>query len=286
MTSSTSTFPYNASECADFLDLLRHSRDDVPSGYTTCIVGRLWSNVSNYRFINHHGQELTRLSRDQAIFIRSAAQSSRIPWFWSKLLLGVSDQYLSRFQNVFVDEFLHVHDWRRFMATAHDDWRLSISFSFLFLLPSILFLIILGSTHYFALCTILVSVASIVSGVILSIRHENLREANSAEGVSYLMAIQSQTLGFYPIALAFSLPKATTIWSGIFFLCQILFVLLDVLGAPWAFFAVSFVTLFTLCTVHLVLPTNASVWSSAAWFSLLSCITLRRLAAAQPDSLV
>jgi NADH:ubiquinone oxidoreductase subunit len=134
MTSSNSTFPYNASECADFLDLLRRSRDDEPNGYTTCIVGRLWSNVSNYRFINHHGQELTRLSRDQAIFVRSAAESSRIPRFWSKWLFGAPDQYLSRFDTVFVDEFLHAHDWRRFMATAHQDWRISIAFSFLYLL--------------------------------------------------------------------------------------------------------------------------------------------------------
>lgn len=268
MTSSTSTFPYNASECADFLDLLRHGRDDVPSGYTTCIVGRLWSNVSNYRFINHHGQELTRLSRDQAIFVRSSAQSYPVPWFLSRLLFGVSDQYLSRFQNVFVDEFLHAHDWRRFMATAHGDWRLSISFSLLFLLSSMLFLITLGPLHHFPLCTILVSIASIVSGIILSIRHENLREATSADGVSYLLAVQSQTRGFYPVALAFSLPKATSIWSGIFFLCQTLSILLDILGASLAFFSVSFITIFTLCTVYPFLP------------------TLRRSTAAQPDSQV
>jgi hypothetical protein len=89
---------------------------------------------ANYRFINHHGQELTRLSRDQAIFVRSAAESSRIPRFWSKWLFGAPDQYLSRFDTVFVDEFLHAHDWRRFMATAHQDWRISIAFSFLYLL--------------------------------------------------------------------------------------------------------------------------------------------------------
>jgi hypothetical protein len=146
-----------------------------------------------------------------------------------------------------------------------------------------LFLIPLRSLHRFSLCTILTSMASIVSGIILSIRHENLREAGSAEGVSYLLGVQSRTRGFYPIALAFSLPRAMCIWSGISFLCQVLFIVFDVLGAPSALFAVSFLALFILCITYTLRPTSANAWPGASWYCPLSCIIPRRSAAAKSD---
>jgi hypothetical protein len=40
MTSKVSTFPYDAVECANYLDLLKTARDDISSGYSTCLVGK------------------------------------------------------------------------------------------------------------------------------------------------------------------------------------------------------------------------------------------------------
>jgi len=77
--------------------------------------------------MNHHGQEVARLSRTQSIKDESEPQ---IPWILTALyalLFSAPDTYLARFNDVFIDEYVHANHWHRFMSASFNDWKMSLS---------------------------------------------------------------------------------------------------------------------------------------------------------------
>jgi hypothetical protein len=127
ITSNVSTFPYPAEQCASFLDLLRGCRNDPPSGYTNCTVARLWGNVAGYRFMNHHEQETTRLSRNQSILDGPRSEPHWVSSALSRLLFGVPETYRDRFEDISVDGYVYTNQWRLFMTSTYEDWKTSVS---------------------------------------------------------------------------------------------------------------------------------------------------------------
>lgn len=77
------------------------------------------------RFETHYGQEQARLSRDAAIFSeeKNEAQWTKIPA--SILTFKTSEIFNSRFDSLFVDQFVYANDWSAFMKASITDWQQS-----------------------------------------------------------------------------------------------------------------------------------------------------------------
>jgi len=140
MTSKVSTFPYGAAKCANFLDLLKASREDITSGYSTCLVARLWSFIVSNRFGTHYGQQNVRLSRDQAIIVESGSQKHLFFTSASRLFFGAPDMYTSLFDKIFVDDLVYEDQWHIFMSTCREDWKMSLNWVSAFIFPSLPYL--------------------------------------------------------------------------------------------------------------------------------------------------
>jgi hypothetical protein len=265
MTSKVSTFPYGAAECANFLDLLKTARDDISSGYSTCLVARLWSFIVSNRFGTHYGQEHVRLSRDQAILVETGSQKH---WFFtsaSRVFFGAPDMYTSLFDKIFVDDLVYEDQWRIFMSTCREDWKMSIYwvstlvFSSLFYLyqylhylsgiplahvsltksflsssdivtnslifrSSIVMSFVKMASPALTIATSLICSMSILAGMHLLVRHQELADSSASLAVQYLQANRSNTFGFQHMALIFSLPKALCLWSLGFFVAHWIFI--------------------------------------------------------------
>ncbi|KAJ3555241.1 hypothetical protein NM688_g2688 [Phlebia brevispora] len=97
MTSDTSTFPYSAEQSKEIAQILTtfQSSSDV-SGYARWTIARFWASVANYRTMNHHGQEVCRLSIDQSILESTAVSASswayeltsKEAFFWSSRVIS------------------------------------------------------------------------------------------------------------------------------------------------------------------------------------------------------
>jgi hypothetical protein len=134
ITSDTSTFPYNAEKCGQFIELLKSARDDIPKGFTTCSIARLWGIIANYRFTNHHNQEVARLSRNQSILGEQPYEPSWFSTGTSRLLFGIPDTHRAYLEDIYVYEMLHRTHWSSFISTCLDEWKLSLSWAFPLLL--------------------------------------------------------------------------------------------------------------------------------------------------------
>ncbi|KAG6889130.1 hypothetical protein C0995_003490 [Termitomyces sp. Mi166 len=95
MTSRNSTFPYDASECTQFLQLLRSFRGQMQNEYARCVIARLWQLVFKHRFETLYGEQHARLCRDQPILVDTARESRLLQKFASLLSFKTSDNYVS-----------------------------------------------------------------------------------------------------------------------------------------------------------------------------------------------
>ena len=77
------------------------------------------------RFETHYGQEQARLSRDAAIFVEenNEIQWTKIPP--SILTFKISETFNSRFDSLFVDQFVYANDWTAFMKSSIANWQQS-----------------------------------------------------------------------------------------------------------------------------------------------------------------
>ncbi|KAF9269667.1 hypothetical protein L218DRAFT_850859 [Marasmius fiardii PR-910] len=109
-------------ECFQLLDLLKLARDNMTDGNQVCVIARLWRSIYHHRFQSHHGQEIARLSRDQAILHRPQPS----PWFTtvlSILTLRTSTRYHVQLSDNFVDELVYISQWQPFVKRTIQDWK-------------------------------------------------------------------------------------------------------------------------------------------------------------------
>ncbi|KAL0946501.1 hypothetical protein HGRIS_012718 [Hohenbuehelia grisea] len=186
MTSPLSTFPYTPEEFTKHIELLRANRDYIADGHATCVVARLWTIVANHRFTTHYGDERSRLSRDQSIVLTGHDETVPgrfLPNLISRLSLGVSDQYLSKISDMFVDDLIYIDQWQKFIAQCFRDWRMSSlnAFALLILHAPLLWI---HAFPWLSLASSVLLVLSLISSAFLLFRHESLLDASAGEAVS------------------------------------------------------------------------------------------------------
>ncbi|KAJ3491301.1 hypothetical protein NLI96_g803 [Meripilus lineatus] len=209
--STVSTFPYDASECAQFLELIKTVKDcdRVTSIETKWSFARLWTMILNTRFEIHYGEEHCRLSRDQGILELETSQegAGHLYKVSSFLLWNAPKQYSSSLEKLWVDDIVYGVLWRQFITLCLKEWVIATFMSFLTIIINLL----LPSP----LMVPIVTLASIstFSGAMLTFKfHQSTLDSASQAAIFMTSACKEKTR-FQTISVLFSLPKALLLWT-------------------------------------------------------------------------
>ncbi|EPT00615.1 hypothetical protein FOMPIDRAFT_1023728 [Fomitopsis schrenkii] len=213
LTSTTSTFPYGAKECTDFLDVVKAAQECVPDGNIVATIARLWNTVVHHRFTIHHGEQYARLSRDQSILDCDATSPSRFFCLISRLCFRIPEANVRELDDLYVDNLVYVEPWRKAMKTHRADWLLHASWALALLIVDILSCIVPHYSHQLAMASMLFCNMSLVSAVLLTTRHQWATASDASDAATYLSEARRESSGFCWTALAFSLPKALFLWG-------------------------------------------------------------------------
>ncbi|KAF8960340.1 hypothetical protein BDZ97DRAFT_1922244 [Flammula alnicola] len=264
LTSSLSTFPYDATATEKFLNLLTASRDRIHDGHTVAIVARLWGLIMYNRYETHYGQEQSRLSRDTSILVDDIEEIQWTKPVFSFLTLGISEKYCKRLDKLFVDQFVYGSDWDSFMSYCIGGWQKTIigSAGLLALHIFCFFLPVLPALAYTS--ATLASLSLLISALLIH-RHEELDKSGASSGHEYLDVVCSRYLKFQGVAFAFALPRSLFLWALLAFFLQWATTLLTHVYLPQAAFF-TFLIVCVLLSVHFATsPTQLRKPSFSVW---------------------
>ncbi|KIM70734.1 hypothetical protein SCLCIDRAFT_100795, partial [Scleroderma citrinum Foug A] len=234
MTSSTSTFPYTADKCEKMLGLLHDNLGQPPSGYLFCVMARVMGAIAHQRFTTFYGEGNAQLDRLQQVLPCDIVEYPRVTAICNLVMWGFPGGYLARLEELFLNNQVFADHWTDFMSSCLQDWSTSLSWvlfptesNLVCLRSSSLVLSMVGGTSLScAVPTILSCVASIASGSILHSRHQQLTNVSASAAVQYMGAAKmSSPMGLLPLAVVYSIPRASYFW-GLCFIGMHFFVLL------------------------------------------------------------
>ncbi|KDQ18319.1 hypothetical protein BOTBODRAFT_171184 [Botryobasidium botryosum FD-172 SS1] len=128
MTSTSSTFPLNATECATQIDALRSSKlasDPVSKlERPSCLDPRIWWNIVHARIKNYHGHDCARVDRFQVvrrgpeenIFLRI------LRWFSFIVLFNAPNAHHRRLQLLYLERIVYREHWRKLVGHLIQEW--------------------------------------------------------------------------------------------------------------------------------------------------------------------
>ncbi|PCH35236.1 hypothetical protein WOLCODRAFT_139818 [Wolfiporia cocos MD-104 SS10] len=213
MTSAFSTFPYGATECAQYVGLLQAIERREPSSHSICVVARLWALVYNHRYTTHYGEEHSRLSRDQRI-LDIAEVKRRLPYaLLSRMLFNIPNLHLQNLDALYIDQLVYIEQWRKFIRSCRSEWKLYGSWTFALAITNTLLLMIPSATRAFGWAALSICNIGILSSVGLLVTHDCARDFFAMDAANYLSDVQRERSGFQKTALAYSLPKALFLWA-------------------------------------------------------------------------
>lgn len=192
------------------------------NGYTACVVGRLMSVFAHERFLNFHGQLIARLSRDHAVYEEEKRGRSWLLAVLSPLLFNGPRFHLKTLDEIWVDHIINYQCWARLIRRLQDEWQLISITSTVMVTVNVGFLAIqsvdrAGDTRSTAQLTgylsAVLSIASIIAGLILSRQHRALKQNEATIAQAYLWSKHSERWGLEVLAIMYSLPYALLMWA-------------------------------------------------------------------------
>lgn len=234
--STTSTFPYSATECSNFIRLMTTAQDldRCHSAQTCWSVARLWSMICHHRFNIHSGQEHCRLSRDQSILAQPARSNNMVYTATNWLLCSIPSLYESLLEDLWVDQLAYINQWRPFIQSCKEEWILAIAMLFSIILCNLMLLVGSIGSQKLAYASVFICNVGIVCAVRLLIQHQRSAFDTSQEAASFLFDSHSEKHGFKLTAILFSLPRALLLWALSVSSCQSIAWLLCVLPRGYA----------------------------------------------------
>ncbi|KIL00338.1 hypothetical protein PAXRUDRAFT_821795 [Paxillus rubicundulus Ve08.2h10] len=259
LTSRTSTFPYTADTCKQFLKLLSRKRGERVDGYTLCYASRLAGAIANQRFITFYGQESAQLDRLQEMYPNDTLEHKWLSTPANFVLWGIPRYYSTLLEDVYVNEQVYADQWTNFISLCLADWTGSLSWTFPVLVASILLASVRGGTMSMAIPAVFSSTISIASGSCLHLRHLSLADTSASIGANYLRTAKSDTFGFLPSAVVFSLPRAGYMWSVGFLIAQFLFIASRSINKLFALVAASVLAILLVFILWVISPEEMGV---------------------------
>ncbi|KAH0826640.1 hypothetical protein J3R83DRAFT_5025 [Lanmaoa asiatica] len=276
LTSRTSTFPYTAETCNQFLKLL--SRKRVRLAICKRLHGNKHSFAVNQRFVTFYGQQPAQLDRLQEMCPADVVEHKWLSTLANLLMWGVPRHYNSLLVDLYANEQVYADQWTHFMSNCLADWTSSFSWS----------------------STIII----IASASCLHLRHRPFAESSAAVGVRrfpnfglfsaltvlfqarYLRFAKWNTIGFLPSSVVFGLPRASYLWGVGLLTAQLLFIAsrsVNRLVALLAACVIAAILMFMLCVIH---PEDASIASLTESFTSLCMPHLYTLDAREGELMV
>ncbi|EMD31924.1 hypothetical protein CERSUDRAFT_119253 [Gelatoporia subvermispora B] len=262
MTSDNSTFPYHAEQCTKFAGLI-----DVQNKQTTihmnCLVARIWVMIARHRYDHFYGEKCARLCRDQRVFDWTEVKPSFAKRLCSSILFDFPEIIRNRLEDLYVDQIVYKIHWDNFINSTKRGWRENALMCTGLLIANASFAGIHrnSSAMYTGLASMMLSIGGLLSGFVLLHTYEHADKVNAAATSAHLQDICSENRGFRPIAAVFSLPKALTFWSILFF-----------------FFDVSITVGGSVSFVRVAIPLSVAMLVLVA-FAMIVAILRRRSAA-------
>lgn len=213
LTSESSHFPYNADMCEKFVKILDGKYDTDP--YTTWIAARLWNAIALHRFTQFHGEDHARLHRFQRRCEVPLVVNNAMMRLCSRLLFGMPTDIQESLGRLYIDRVTYDMHWRTFISAQICGWRESA-----YLAAALLVAVSASTTksgNVVYRCTGLISavlaLGSLTASIILMHLYSRAGEYNANTASGHMDEIEHENLGFWPVALAYSLPKALLYWT-------------------------------------------------------------------------
>ncbi|KAI0806199.1 hypothetical protein BC629DRAFT_1151614 [Irpex lacteus] len=214
LTSTTSTFPYSAEECGQFIQCLQivKSSGDSPSALSKWTVARMWQNIADVRFLTHYGQEYARVASNVSILDIDVPEETWLFKCCDILGFKTPQLYLQQLNLQWMDEVAHALRWKTFITACHDEWKMSLLLSFAMLICNLLLVSSpIASSVPVAIAAILLCNASVVVAVTLLLQHGPMGGKQLAEDLS---SARIYSLGSYRLVDANrgGNPRSSTCW--------------------------------------------------------------------------
>ncbi|KAJ7513100.1 hypothetical protein B0H11DRAFT_1948656 [Mycena galericulata] len=213
MTSQVSTFLYTAQDCNTFVTILKGCRGNLTNGYSTWIVARLWSIIDHHKYITYHGQEHSRLSRDQSILFDPQQKNQWLSIVLALLTFKTSDAHMRRLDDVFVDRIVYVDRWGRLISVCVEQWRGASWMALSGLMLHLPFIFTKAPSPALLTTSITLFGSGLASSILLAHKYEAMQGLNADQAMNYLDTVQSPIFKFQLLAFVFSLPKALYLWG-------------------------------------------------------------------------
>ncbi|KAL6309944.1 hypothetical protein BKA93DRAFT_756917 [Sparassis latifolia] len=255
LTSENSTFPYDAEQCAMYIDLLNIEADCTT--YMTCVIARIWELVSRHRYQHFYGEDYSRLYRGQRRLELPRAEGSILTKLRSYFLFGLPGRTKCELEMLFTDRLVFRVDWQKFQRSLALEWRESALLSVGLLVTNSCFFAL--PRNFASSCAGLSSLILSLSGLATSVallRWQSGSMDLDASSIAELMQnIQHAKLGFEPIAAVFSIPRALVYWSMLFSAAHLVAVVAEMTGLVEKIVMLVIVALvgFVLCRMAIVL---------------------------------
>ncbi|RPD62911.1 hypothetical protein L227DRAFT_407808 [Lentinus tigrinus ALCF2SS1-6] len=243
LTSTMSTFPYDAQQCKSFLQII--DVDTECDEYLTWIIARLFTSMSKHRYHTFFGEDHARVSREQTRFEVIKYERPFAIKFISGLLFNLPKTHTAELDGLASDDVAYAIYWHEYAVTLLRGWRDSSYLSAGLLMitatsvsrPNNPISAGLGSV------SIVLALGGLVtSGVLLQwYADADTRKFDAPFVATHLARIRCPKHGFEPMAQVYSLPRALVFWSIIFLALHMLSAVVDLTGliaqAPALFLA-------------------------------------------------
>ncbi|KAF7983487.1 hypothetical protein HWV62_21798 [Athelia sp. TMB] len=252
ITSSTSTFGYSVDECEKFIKVIKLARKQPFDGHLTWTAARIWYNIVYCRFYQYYGEDMVRLNRNQNLFPAADEADHKALKVADLLCFGLPGKQLARFEDIYIDQRVERDDFRKLLAHSLGDWKEALLLSLPLLAANMLLSFASSPCPALWLASLVLCATATLLSTILTTKFRGMRNAVAEEGYYTMYTLRSETYGFKPAALVFSLPRALAIWGLGLVLLQGIVLMRRMVGTGAAIGCVALVLLVLLCTAQVL----------------------------------
>ncbi|KAF8893792.1 hypothetical protein BD779DRAFT_951008 [Infundibulicybe gibba] len=219
-TSRQSTINHSFGDLKNMMQIVKGARENMTSTHANSwFIGRFMHALWRDRFLNFHGQKVTRHSRKWSVHgdQPGALKHSYLIKILSPILFCAPDVHLNAMEELWVDKLTIKPHWTHFIGKLNEEWVEHITYSTILLNANVAFLAIPSNDNagsirsaaqtisYFSTMS---SLASVIIGLLL-VRQHRTRECGTAHEIrDFLFKRNHRTRGLETLAIMYSLPYA------------------------------------------------------------------------------
>lgn len=221
--------------CAFSIDVLKNTLDlikdvDVDdhwikSAHDKCFIARMMNHFRHCQYLNYHGQQGARLSRDQTVHGDSYEERSMMMKCLAPLLFNAPYEHIQSLHKLYVDSIVNQLDWRTFVQKLNAEMQDFNLLATVLLNVNVGFLAIQsvdnGGGHSLSQIASYVSVISSFGSMLLGVNFARQSYTQGPDMVdnahAHLQSLVHPKHGLETLAIIYSLPYALLMWGMIFF---------------------------------------------------------------------